>query len=214
VHCLTQLNSFACKPFPAKEAKRKEEKRNGSEPATHESSEEGQLDSHTTADDATQESDANLPDLASAILMEAALISEVPEISQWRGKETILLAEDEALVRQATAEALRSAGYRVLIAESATRALEVHNECAEPVDLLLADVVMPGISGDELALTLFGLCPDLRIILMSGYVEQFAQHRLSPYRKQYLPKPFSIATLLKRVREVLDSKPPELGADA
>lgn len=172
------------------------------------------MNSHSTADDATQETDATLTDLASVILMEATLLSEMPEICQWRSKETILLAEDEALVRKAAAEALQSAGYRVLIAESATRALEIHNEYAEPVDLLLADVVMPGISGHELALTLFGLCPDLRIILMSGYIEQFVQHRLSPYKKKYLAKPFSISTLLKRVREVLDSNPLELGADA
>jgi two-component system cell cycle sensor histidine kinase/response regulator CckA len=172
------------------------------------------LDSHPTADDATHETDATLTDLASVILMDPALLSEMPEICQWRGKETILLAEDEALVRKATAEALQSAGYRVLIAEGATRALAVHNECTEPVDLLLADIVMPGISGHELALTLFGLCPGIRIILMSGYMEQFAQDRLFPYKKQYLAKPFSVSALLKRVREVLDSNPRELGADA
>jgi two-component system, cell cycle sensor histidine kinase and response regulator CckA len=172
------------------------------------------LDSHPTTDHATHESDATLPDLASAILAEAAWISEMLEICQWRGKETILLAEDEVLVRKATAEALQSAGYHVLIAESAARALQIHNECPKPVDLLLADVVMPGISGHELALTLFGLHHDLRIILMSGYTGQFAQHHLSPYKKEYLAKPFSISTLLKRVREVLDSSPLDLGADA
>jgi CheY-like chemotaxis protein len=192
----------------------KREEKNGSEPAAHESSEEEPLDSHPTTDDAAPESDSTFSDLAPAILMEAVLLSEMPEICQWRGKETILLAEDEALVRKATAEALQSAGYNVLIAESATRAFEIHNQCPEPVDLLLADVVMPGISGHELALTLFGLHHDLRIILMSGYIEQFAQSRLSLYKKQYLAKPFSISTLLKRVREVLDSSPLDLGTDA
>ena len=172
------------------------------------------MDTHPTPYDGTQETDTKLPELASVIWMEAALLSEMPDICPWRGKETILLVEDEALVRKAIAEALQSAGYRVLIAESATRALEVHHACAEPVDLLLADIVLPGISGHELALILIGLLPDLRIILMSGYVEQFTQCRPVPYKHQNLAKPFSVATLLKRVREVLDSNQLELGADA
>jgi two-component system cell cycle sensor histidine kinase/response regulator CckA len=82
------------------------------------------------------------------------------------------------------------------------------------VDLLLADVVMPGISGHELAQQFFVLYPQVRIVLMSGYMEQLALCQLSPYRKEYLAKPFSIATLLQRVREVLDRDPFDFGASA
>jgi CheY-like chemotaxis protein len=120
-------------------------------------------------------------------------------------KETILLVEDEALVRQATAEVLQSAGYRVVIAESATRAWAAYRERTEPLDLLLADVVMPGMSGHELAHQFLTLFPRVRILLMSGYAEQFALCTLSPNSKSYLAKPFSISTLLKKVREVLDN---------
>jgi len=75
------------------------------------------------------------------------------------GPETILLVEDEAFVRQAAAEALESAGYRLLIAGSAAEALEAYRRCFRPVDLLLADVVMPGLSGRELAAKFEGLSP-------------------------------------------------------
>ena len=128
------------------------------------------------------------------------------------GKETILLVEDEPFVRQATGEALQSAGYRVVIAGNSTQALEVHRTCSEPVDLLLADVVMPGMSGHDLAREFTALCPQVRILLMSGYVEQLASRELSLYREEYMAKPFSILALLKRVREVLDRNPHDPGA--
>ncbi|MGB8911121.1 MAG: response regulator, partial [Candidatus Sulfotelmatobacter sp.] len=127
--------------------------------------------------------------------------SAIPSL--W-GQETILLVEDEAFVRKATAEALESAGYRVLTAESASSALQARCEYSEQVDLLLADVVMPGGNGYELAAEFKFLYPEIRILLMSGYAEQPASLEPSPYRKQYMPKPFSVPTLLKRVREVLD----------
>lgn len=133
---------------------------------------------------------------------------------QCGGKETILLAEDEAFVRKAAGEALESAGYRVVIAGSAAQALEAHRECGEQVDLLLADLVMPGIGGHELANELLVLCPQLRVLLMSGYVEQLALCQLSSYGKKYLAKPFSLPMLLSRVREVLDMDPFDWGAPA
>src|SRR5260370_5130354 len=75
------------------------------------------------------------------------------------GPETILLVEDEAFVRQAAAEALESAGYRLLIARSAAEALEAYRECFRPGDLLLADGVMPGMRWAELAAKVQGLSP-------------------------------------------------------
>jgi CheY-like chemotaxis protein len=75
------------------------------------------------------------------------------------------------------------------------------------VDLLLADLVMPGISGHELANELVALCPQLRVLLMSGYAEQLALCQLSSYGKKYLAKPFSVPVLLRRVRQVLDTDP-------
>jgi two-component system cell cycle sensor histidine kinase/response regulator CckA len=129
------------------------------------------------------------------------------EAGQWGRAETILLVEDEAFVRRVTAEILKSAGYKLVIARSAAEALEAHRRCPEPVDLLLADVVMPGMSGRELATEFESLHPGARVLLMSGYAEQLALSELSPYGKTYLAKPFSVRTLLRRVREVLDTNP-------
>jgi CheY-like chemotaxis protein len=129
---------------------------------------------------------------------------------QWGGPETILLVEDEAFIRKVTAEVLESAGYKLVIARSAADALEAYRECPWPLDLLLADIVMPGMSGLELAADLESLCPRHRVLLMSGYVEQLACCELSACGKDYLAKPFSTRMLLRKVREVLD-KPVDLG---
>ena len=126
------------------------------------------------------------------------------EASEWSGPETILLVEDEAFVRNATAEILESAGYRLVIAASASEALAAYRLCSWPVDLLLADIVMPGMSGRELAVELEDFYPHVRVLLMSGYAEQLAWCGSSACDKHYLAKPFSIPMLLRRVREVLD----------
>lgn len=130
----------------------------------------------------------------------------------WAGTETILLVEDEAFVRKATAEVLESAGYKLVIAGSAAEALEAYCKCSDAVDLLLADVVMPGMSGRELATEFTSLHPRGRVLLMSGYAEQLALSESSLGGKNYLAKPFSMPTLLQRVREVLGPHPFELGA--
>jgi len=150
----------------------------------------------------------------SASAAETMLGATFSTASQWGGAETILLVEDEAFVRKVTAEVLESAGYKLVIASSAAEALDAHRRYAAPVDLLLADVVMPGMSGRELAREFESLYPDTRVLLMSGYAEQLALCASSPYGKTYLAKPFSIRTLLHGVREVLDTNPLDLGARA
>jgi len=173
------------------------------------------LNSRARVADASQErKTANLPGVESLVSVEAMIGAAAADTQQWSGKETILLAEDEAFVRKATGEVLESAGYRVVIAGSATQALEAHRRCYGRVDLLLADLVMPGISGHELANELVALYPHVRVLLMSGYAEQLALCQLSSYGKKYLAKPFSIPTLLRRVREVLDAGPFDCGARA
>jgi two-component system cell cycle sensor histidine kinase/response regulator CckA len=122
------------------------------------------------------------------------------------GPETILLVEDEPFVRNAAAEVLESAGYRLAIAGSAAEALETCQGRLAPLDLLLADVVMPGMSGRQLAVELASFYPSARVLLMSGYAEQLtaACELSSYYGHEYLAKPFSIRMLLNKVREVLD----------
>jgi DNA-binding response OmpR family regulator len=132
--------------------------------------------------------------------------------SQWCGPETILLVEDEAFVRKATAEVLESAGYRLVIAKTAAEALGSYRSCLRPVDLLLADVVLPGMSGRDLAAEFKSLCPRARILLMSGHAEQLVGSGLSRHGKNCLAKPFSTRTLLSRVREVLATNPSDAGS--
>jgi len=141
-------------------------------------------------------------------------LSALTEAGTWCGPETILLVEDAAFVRKATAEALESARYRLLIAKNAAEALEACRICVRPVDLLLTDVVMPGMSGLDLAAEFENLCPRARVLLMSGHAEQFAGRELSRSGNQCLAKPFSVSALLKRVREVLDTNPLDQGLQA
>jgi two-component system, cell cycle sensor histidine kinase and response regulator CckA len=136
------------------------------------------------------------------------------EADQGGGPETILLVEDEAFVRKVTAEVLESAGYKLLIAGTAAEAFMAYRRGSEAIDLLLADVAMPGMSGPELATEFESLCPRARVLLMSGHAEQFAWCELSRYGRKYLAKPFCIRTLLRRVREVLDTNPFDLGKPA
>ncbi|MGB7602421.1 MAG: response regulator [Candidatus Sulfotelmatobacter sp.] len=162
----------------------------------------------------TAEGETNLLDAAPSVSFDATISIRTTETCQWVGSETVLLVEDEALVRRAIREALQSAGYRVITARNAANALNAYHECPVPVDLLLSDVVMPGISGHQLAESMFALCPHIRIVLISGYIEQLSPRGLSPFRKEYLAKPFSISTLLKRIRETLDRDPIDFAAPA
>jgi CheY-like chemotaxis protein len=172
-----------------------------------------QLNSCRNVSAALHQNKAEKPGIGCVAADETMIGAMFVDARQQRRPETILLAEDEAFVRKVTAEILESAGYRLVITKSAAEALEAHRRCG-PVDLLLADVVMPGMSGRELATEFESLCPRARVLLMSGYAEQLALCELSPYRKKYLAKPFSVHMLLTRVREVLDTNPFDGGAPA
>ncbi len=121
------------------------------------------------------------------------------------GTETILLVEDEDAVRNLIRRVLEVHGYKVLTAPSAEAALEVSRLHAGPLDLLLTDVVMPGLSGPKLAERLLVERPAVRIILMSGYAATTLEQKvlLEP-ASAFLQKPFTSEHLMRRVREVLD----------
>lgn len=109
---------------------------------------------------------------------------------------------------------VESAGYRLVIATSAAEAFEACRRNSRPVDLLLADVVLPGMSGRDLADEFETLCPRARVLLMSGHAEQLAGCGQSRHGEKCLAKPFSIRVLLKRVREALDANPFDLRSQA
>jgi PAS domain S-box-containing protein len=119
--------------------------------------------------------------------------------------ETVLLVEDEELVRRSAARILKSAGYVVLQASDAQEALKICGSPAEKIDLLLSDVVMPGLSGRELWDQVRGVRP-IRAIFMSGYTDDaIVRHGILEGEVPFLNKPFTKQTLLGKVREVLDA---------
>jgi two-component system cell cycle sensor histidine kinase/response regulator CckA len=116
--------------------------------------------------------------------------------------ETILLAEDEDGVRRLLKHVLAKEGYNVLEAASGHEALAIYEQSARPIDLLLTDVVMPRMSGRELADRLVRLQPGLKIIFMSGYTDE-AMTGAGSLAALFLAKPLRPDVLAARVREVL-----------
>jgi PAS domain S-box-containing protein len=123
------------------------------------------------------------------------------------GWETVLLVEDEELVRQVIQEALTWGGYTVLEATSAGEAVALSASHEGPIDLLVTDLVMPGRNGQELAARMTELRPGIAVLCISGYADQAVVHRgqLDP-GTAFLQKPFTPDTLLRTVREVLDEQ--------
>jgi PAS domain S-box-containing protein len=121
-----------------------------------------------------------------------------------RGTETVLLAEDEQDVREVAREFLESAGYTVLEAAGGAEALQVSAAHAGSIDLLITDMVMPGISGQELARKMRTLRDGIRVIYMSGYSEHAAGEAAKcDAAAVVLTKPFSRSVLLRTVRDIL-----------
>jgi len=125
---------------------------------------------------------------------------QVPE----RGSETILLVEDEKGVRELAREYLASSGYTVIEAEDGHTALELAAMHVGQIHLLLTDVVMPGISGRELAERVSQIRPGIKIIYMSGYTDQaVVHHGILQNDAVLLQKPFTLMTLAGKLREML-----------
>jgi signal transduction histidine kinase len=122
------------------------------------------------------------------------------------GRERILLVEDEEDLRQALHRVLAFSGYRVVEASDGAAALDVMESDAQHFDLVVSDVVMPKMSGIELAERLRHLQPDARVLLLSGYLNhESVEEREFPPSAEFLAKPFSPADLTAKVRNVLDS---------
>jgi PAS domain S-box-containing protein len=121
--------------------------------------------------------------------------------------ETILLVEDEDIVREPTKRMLARNGYTVLSASDADEALQIAHEHTGAIGLLLTDVVMPGRSGKDLAAELSRLRPRTRVLYMSGYNQEVVSHE-SPAAEglNLVEKPFTAVDLLRAVRKVLDSR--------
>jgi CheY-like chemotaxis protein len=125
----------------------------------------------------------------------------------FEGKETILLAEDEASLRRLTRATLEQSGYQVLEAKDGVEALAVSEACDRPIDLLLTDVVMPGMGGLALARELTRRRPEMKVVYMSGYTGQGVgtQGPIDP-GSDFLSKPFTRVVLARKIREALDRR--------
>ncbi len=124
--------------------------------------------------------------------------------------ETILLVEDEDTVRDLARDVLGARGYTVVEARDAAEALELCERHRGQIHLLLTDVVMPGITGRDLADRLAVLRPAIKVLYMSGYTDNAVVHHgvLDP-GTEFLQKPFTPGVLAQKVREVLDARPAE-----
>jgi CheY-like chemotaxis protein len=121
------------------------------------------------------------------------------------GKETILLVEDEVIVRDLVRSVLQATGYVVLEAANGEQALRLTNEHHGPIQLLLADVVLPGLSGLEVAERLCSVRQEMHVLYMSGYAQDTIERYGVPVREcVFLQKPFTPTTLLKQVRAALE----------
>lgn len=120
------------------------------------------------------------------------------------GNETILVAEDSDLVRQLTREMLEVRGYKVLEAPNGSEALNICETYEGPIHLTLSDVVMPGMTGRELAEKVVHIRPTMKILLMSGYTDEISKAGFLHPGLHFIEKPFTSNSLALKIREVLD----------
>ena len=123
------------------------------------------------------------------------------------GSETVLLVEDEESVRQLVRETLESKGYKVLEADHGESALHIVSHHSGKIDMLITDVVMPGMSGRELSAQLCSSYPHTKVLYLSGYTEDAIAHEgVLESGTAFLQKPFTLQMLARKVREVLDER--------
>ena len=121
-----------------------------------------------------------------------------------RGKTTILIVEDEMSVRRVIREFLRNDGYTVLEASDGPEAMQTALEVKDPIHLLVTDVVMPGMSGGELAQRLISSCPGMKVLFVSGYTEDtVVLHGVSLGESGFLQKPFTMKELARKIGHLL-----------
>jgi CheY-like chemotaxis protein len=137
--------------------------------------------------------------------------TEEPSISSTSGLlsdtgfETVLLVEDETAILEVGVHVLEKRGYHVLTAATPTQALDVVGNSPHPIDLLITDVIMPELNGQQLAEAIRQIRPDIKVLFISGYTADIISHHgvLLP-GVNFLEKPFSGRQLGRKVREILD----------
>jgi PAS domain S-box-containing protein len=137
-----------------------------------------------------------------------ATLPQLPLSADMNGTETVLLVEDEGQVREVASTILRRAGYAVLTAQDGIEALALAEQHGAHIDVVVTDVVMPGMSGRQLVERLVPRWPELRVLFMSGYTDDaIVHHRVLEAGFEFLQKPIAPEVLLRRIREALDRPP-------
>jgi two-component system, cell cycle sensor histidine kinase and response regulator CckA len=133
--------------------------------------------------------------------------SEPVEAAVPQGSETVLVVEDEEVLREIVREALQASGYKVLEARHGAEALRICESHAPLIDLVLTDAVMPGIGGRELGERITSIRPEVKMLYMSGYTDDaIVRHGVLTAEVAFLQKPFTLDALARKVRAVLDAK--------
>jgi two-component system, cell cycle sensor histidine kinase and response regulator CckA len=141
------------------------------------------------------------------VLEPADHVATAPAAGGRGGSETILLVEDNEMVRTLTCEILKRQGYTVVEAQHGADALDLARRYHGPIHLLLTDVVMPEMSGPELVSRLAPLRPQMKIVYMSGYTADAMDHQgMLDDGIEFLAKPIGMDTLVRKLREVLDGR--------
>lgn len=127
--------------------------------------------------------------------------------SDLTGSGTILLVEDETPVRTFAARALGNKGYKVLEADSGETALDIINQQGEAIDIIISDVIMPGMTGPDMVVKVLESYPDIKVIFISGYAEDAFVNSFGGEEQEFnfLPKPFTLKQLAGKVKDVLGS---------
>jgi len=138
--------------------------------------------------------------------VQALGVEKRPSSSVQQGSETILLVEDDPQLRDLTSSVLTQCGYKVLTAGSAEDGLAISKKHHRDIRLLITDVVMPRINGRQLAEQVLRIAPEVRVLYISGYTDDAIVHYgVLDEGLWFLPKPFTMAALVNKVREVLDA---------
>ena len=117
---------------------------------------------------------------------------------------TVLLVEDEDSVREVARKALERGGYRVLPTRGAAEALSVFRARTDEIDVVVTDVMMPGMSGPEMLEALAGISPGVRVLFISGYPDMVLDRALPDVAVGLIAKPFAPAELVRRVAQMLE----------
>jgi PAS domain S-box-containing protein len=142
-----------------------------------------------------------------AEVAQATKVEEAPRDSTGTGAETVLVVEDDGKIRTMIKRILQSKSYKVIEAENGEQALAVLNRRKEAIHLMVTDILMPGISGIELAARVGVEYPETKVLFISGYTDQAAfREGIPEFKTNFLVKPFTAEVLVNKVREILESK--------